>query len=190
MLKSATRFGCSAVRFASTKTTPAYDNMMHSLRADLKHSIRMKNDPLEKNVIKSILTEVKNMEIDSRGQVQDEFKLYDLFSKMIKERQHTADVYLKEGSPDRFKQVGMNEIREAHFLKKYVDRLPLASDKEVDAHVTAIAETLKADGKLNSKQDLFKNIPWKLIKSDWNTSKSAVSESIARVFDEVSDVEN
>jgi len=178
-----------SVRLLATKSTAAYDEIMRSLRSDLKQSIRMKADPLEKNVIRSILTEVKNMEIASRGELHDEFKLADLFSKMIKERKASAAEYMKEGSPDRFQQVGLNELREANFLAAYLQRLPVASDKEVDEYVTKLAETLKTEGELNSKQDLFKKIPWKIVKDQWHASRSSISKSVDRVFEEVSDVD-
>ena len=178
-----------SVRLLSINSTTAYDEVMKVLRSDLKQSIRMEADPLEKNVIRSILTEVKNMEIATRGELHDEFQLADLLDKMIKERNASAAEYMKEGSPDRFQQVGLNELREADFLTSYLKRLPVASDKEVDEHVTKLAETLKSEGELNSKEDLFKKIPWKTVKGQWHASRSSISKSVERVFKEVSDVE-
>ncbi|QPG75121.1 hypothetical protein FOA43_002464 [Brettanomyces nanus] len=182
-VRNSARASRMSIRWAST--TPAYDELMKSLRDDLKHNIRMKADPLEKNVIRSILTEVKNMEIDSRDQLQDEFKLYDLLNEMIKDRRHSAEVYMKEGSPDRFKQVGLNEIREADYLVQYLERLPVATEKQVDDRVKQLANTLKNEDLLTNKQSLFKKVPWKTIQSDWNASKSAVTKSVNRVYEEL-----
>ncbi|VEU24161.1 DEKNAAC105429 [Brettanomyces naardenensis] len=172
-------------RRLASGSTPAYEELMKSLRADLKHNIRMRADPLEKNVIRSILTEVKNMEIAARGEGQDEFKLYDLLNKMIKDRKNSAEVYMKEGSPDRFKQVGLNELREADFLVKYLKELPVASDEAVEEKVRGLAETLQKEGLLTDKKSLFQRVPWKLIKSDWNAPKSSVNRAIDKVYGEL-----
>ncbi|GMF62523.1 unnamed protein product [[Candida] boidinii] len=92
---------------------------------------------------------------------------------------------MKEGSPDRFQQVGLNELREIPFLKKYLESLPVASPAQVDAKVEAIAKALKEQDQLTIKT-LFSRIPWGTISSEWQASRSSVTESVNRVFAKLS----
>lgn len=163
-------------------STSAYDELMKTLRNDLKKNIRLKADPLEKNVIRSILTEVKNMEIANRDVVQDEFQLHDLLTKMVKDREHSASVYMKEGSPDRFQQMGVNELREANFLGQYVDQLPLTPQSDVNAKVRDIVDILDKQGPIKSKQEIYKQIPWSKIQTEWKASKSQVNSAVDTVY--------
>ncbi|ODV93026.1 hypothetical protein PACTADRAFT_5436, partial [Pachysolen tannophilus NRRL Y-2460] len=142
-----------------------------------------------KNVIRSILTEVKNLEINNHNKgTNTEYQLYDLFAKMIKERKDSAAEYMKKGNPDRFHQLGLNELRECDYIEKYLNILNLASDEEVDANVKKIVQDLKAQSKDEKikVQDIYKNIPMKSIEKDWNCSKSQVKESVNRVLNELS----
>ncbi|GME87817.1 carbon-nitrogen ligase activity, with glutamine as amido-N-donor protein [[Candida] boidinii] len=172
----------SFVRFNSSA---AWDEAIAAVRQDLKTNIRSRADPLEKNVIRSILTEVKNFEVSHPEQTNDEFHLYDLLNKMIKQRKETAAEYMKEGSPDRFQQVGLNELREVPYLKKYLESLPVASPDQVDAKVEAIAKALKEQDQLTIKT-LFSRIPWGTISSEWQASRSSVTESVNRIFAKLS----
>ncbi|CDK28274.1 unnamed protein product [Kuraishia capsulata CBS 1993] len=130
-----------------------------------------------------MLTEIKNKEIDTPTKVHDEFDLYELFAKMIKQRQESAKEYMKVGNPDRFHQVGLNELREVDYIKKYIDALPVATDAEIDARVEKAAKLALEEGaKLEKISDLMAKIPWKSINSDWRASKTAVSASVQRVF--------
>ncbi|GME96229.1 unnamed protein product [Ambrosiozyma monospora] len=177
----------SQIRLQSTAPTTAYDEIIQSIRQDLKLNIRKRADPLEKNVIRSILTEVKNMEIESQNKPKDEFALYDLVSKMIKQRKATAEEYFKEGSPDKFHQIGLNELREVEFLEKYLTKMPVASQEEVEAKVLGIAEALQKDGLLNTEADLFKRIPWGAIKVEWKASRASTSAAVKSVFKKLSE---
>ncbi|ODV82840.1 hypothetical protein CANARDRAFT_108078 [[Candida] arabinofermentans NRRL YB-2248] len=171
------------VRFNSTA---AYDEAIKLIRQDLKTNIRLKSDNLEKNVIRSILTEVKNLEISNKqNKESNEFQLYDLLNSMINQRLKTSEIYLKEGSPDRFKQVGLNELREIKYIEKYLNSLPCSTIKEIDLKVLEIANTLKKDGLLNDSKSLFSRIPWKTIQSDWKASKDMVSSSVNRIYNEL-----
>ncbi|KAG7855189.1 hypothetical protein KL919_004956 [Ogataea angusta] len=167
------------------KNTAAYDSAIQALRQDLKTSIRMKADVFERNVIKSILTEVKNLEVANAGKDQDEFQLYDLLAKMVNQRKKTAEEYLKEGAPDRFQQMGLNELREIPYIEKYMRELPVASESEIEARVEAIAKELQKDEGLSSPKALFGKIPWKTIQEDWHASRAAVSAVIPKVYEKL-----
>ncbi|ANZ73423.1 BA75_00798T0 [Komagataella pastoris] len=168
------------VRFGSSS---AYDEALASIRNDLKLNFRFKADVLEKNVIRSILAETKNLEIDNKDKDLDEFKLYDLLSKMIKQRQDSAAIYLKEGSPDRFRQTGWNELREVDYITKYLEALPVASAEEIEAKVEPIVQSvLEEEGELKSPKEIFSRIPWKVVNQEWQASEGAVKNCVLRLY--------
>ncbi|ODV95933.1 hypothetical protein PACTADRAFT_49363 [Pachysolen tannophilus NRRL Y-2460] len=170
----------AVIRQVRFNSTAGYTEAIAKIRDDLKLNFRLKADVIEKNVIRSILTEVKNLEINNHNKgTNTEYQLYDLFAKMIKERKDSAAEYMKKGNPDRFHQLGLNELRECDYIEKYLNILNLASDEEVDANVKKNYEKIKV-------QDIYKNIPMKSIEKDWNCSKSQVKESVNRVLNELS----
>lgn len=101
---------------------------------------------------------------------------------MIKQRKDSAEHYLREGSPDKYNQLGYNELRECDYLQKYVDQLPLAKPEEVDAKVKDIVEKISEGQPLKNPQMVFAKIPWKSINQDWQASQGMVKESVMRVF--------
>ncbi|KAH3666974.1 hypothetical protein OGAPHI_003424 [Ogataea philodendri] len=168
------------IRFQSTA---AYETVIKSVRQDLKNNIKAKADVLERNVIKSILVEVKNFEVNNPGKTKDEFQLHDLLTKLANQRRKTAQEYLKDGTSKRSKEMGEKELSEIPYIEKYLKELPVASEAEIEAKVEEIANELIKEGPLDNPKKLFGKIPWNLIQSEWKASRSSVTSVIPKVLE-------
>jgi uncharacterized protein YqeY len=167
-----------AIRYNSTTASstagPIYDSFLTTLRNDLKLSIRNKAPSLEKTTLRSVLSEMKNLEIENHGSIVDEFKIYDHLNKLVKQRNETADEFLKPNQPERFKELAQKELDEAIIIKKYLNDLPVATEDEIKSKV----EQLMKSENITDKRKLFSKIPWNKINQEWKASRGAVSDVI------------
>ncbi|TID23827.1 hypothetical protein CANINC_003118 [Pichia inconspicua] len=167
------------IRYNSTVSTAGelYDNFLVTLRNDLKSSIRNKEPAVVKTTVRSVMSEMKNLEIENHGNVVDQFKIYDHLNKLVKQRKETAEQYLKPDQPERFKEMAEAELEEAKIIAKYLTVLPVASEEEVKAKVI---ELMKAEN-ITDKRKLFPKIPWNKINSEWKASRAMVSDVINKL---------
>lgn len=172
-------FSRIAVRFNSTASAagPIYDGFLTTLRNDLKLSIRNKAPALEKTTLRGILSEMKNLEIENHGSVVDEFKIFDHLNKLVKQRNDTANEYLKPDQPERFKELAEKELSEARVISKYLTALPVASVEEIKAKV----EELMKSENITDKRKVFAKIPWNKINAEWKASRGAVSDVVNKL---------
>lgn len=176
---AATRIG---LRYNSTATTAStagelYDNFLVTLRNDLKASIRTKQPPVVKTTVRSVMSEMKNLEIENHGKHIDEFKIYDHLNTLVKQRKETAAQYLKPDQPERFKEMAEAELEEANIIAKYLKDLPVASEEEVKAKVVALMEAEN----ITDKRQLFPKIPWNKINVEWKASRAMVSDVVNKL---------
>lgn len=172
-------FSRIAIRFNSTASSagPIYDGFLTTLRNDLKLSIRNKAPAIEKTTLRCVLSEMKNLEIENHGSVVDEFKIFDHLNKLVKQRNETANEYLKPDQPERFKELAEKELNEAKLISKYLAALPVATEDEIKAKVEAL---MKAEN-ITDKRKIFAKIPWNKINAEWKASRGAVSEAINKL---------
>lgn len=166
----------STANVASTAGA-TYDSVLVALRNDLKACIRNKLPAIEKNTIRGVMSEMKNLEIENHGSAIDEFKIFDHLNKLIKQRNETAAEYLKPEQPERFKELAQKELDEAAIISKYIKALPVASEEEIKAKVVALME---AEG-ITDKKRIFSKIPWGKINAEWKASRGAVSDVINKL---------
>lgn len=167
------------IRYNSTVSTAGklYDDLLVTLRNDLKASIRNKQPPVVKTTVRSIMSEMKNLEIENHGSAIDEFKIYDHLNKLVKQRKETAAQYLRPDQPERFKEMADAELEEAKIIAKYLTELPVATEEEVTAKVV---ELMKAEN-ITDKRKLFPKIPWNKINTEWRASRALVSDVINKL---------
>lgn len=151
----------------------AYEELMATLRNDLKASIRNK-DALQKTTVRNIMSEMKNLEIENHGSIVDKFKIFDKLNKLIKQRNDTIAEYLKPNQPERFQKLAEKEQFEADFIHSYLAKVPVASKSEIQAKIQSLME---AEGVSDPKR-IFSKIPWAKINEEWNASKSAVTDAV------------
>lgn len=168
----------SQIRLNSSTSGPIYDNLLVSLRNDLKQNIRNKGNPLEKTVIRGVLSEMKNLEIENHGSIVDEFKIYDHLNKLVKQRKETAKEYLKPNQPERFKELAETELNESKIIENYLTKLPVASEAEIESKIKQIIEIVGS----TEKKKIFSKIPWGKINIEWKASRGAVSDVVNKLL--------
>lgn len=166
-----------SVRFIST---PAYTEALGLLKQDLKRAMLAKDD-LKKTTIRSILSTIKNKEIDIKDKDLDEFMLFDVYSKMIAQRKDSISEFKKNNR----EELAAKEQQEMDVIAKYVSALPVASREEIDAQVLEfLTELKKSEPSLQMKQ-IFGRVDWKTYPSQLKASPAAIKASIVSQFKSV-----
>ncbi|GCF00583.1 altered inheritance of mitochondria protein 41 mitochondrial [Zygosaccharomyces mellis] len=165
------------VRFNSTEP---YNAALGGLKKDLKKAMLAK-DELKKTTIRSLLSTIKNKEIDNRDKIFDEFTLFDLYSKLISQRRDSITEFLNNKREDLVDK----EQHEIEIIEQYMKELPVSSKEEVNLRVLQLLRDLKEkDPNLQMKQ-IFGKINWKTVNSEWKASANAVRASIVQQFKNV-----
>lgn len=162
-------------RFYTTASAASAFDLSAVLRADLKTAMRNKAPMAERTLIRGLLSELKNLDIDNKG-ASDKFQIWQHLNKLSNQRESSASEYLKPGQPDRFKEMADNELAEAKIIKLYMDQLPVASKESIKQKVQALVDANGLQGK--DKKEIFKVVPWAKVQDEWNASRSMISEVI------------
>ncbi|CAB4253218.1 similar to Saccharomyces cerevisiae YOR215C AIM41 Putative protein of unknown function [Maudiozyma barnettii] len=166
-----------SLRFNSTE---AYTAAITNLKKDLKTSMINKND-LEKNTIKGLLSEIKNVEIDNKSNHNDEFLLFDTYSKLIHQRKDSVENYLANKRED----MADKEKKEIDIIKKYQNLLPVSTQEEVDAKVIELLKFIRKEEPTLQLKQVFGKVNWKTTPEQWKTSSKSVRSSIVTHFKSV-----
>ncbi|KAM9921790.1 hypothetical protein OXX59_006276 [Metschnikowia pulcherrima] len=162
--------------FASIRrlqASPAYTQLMGAIKSDLKQAMLAKNK-IEKNTIRSVLSSIKNSEID--GGKQTEFDLYKLFTKMVKQRTDSEQLYTSQDRSD----LAEVEAQESKIIKKYLESLPVAPETEIAAKAEKwVAELFEKDPNVALK-DIMKQVTDEFA-SGWNTFPAAIRATIPQL---------
>ena len=161
-------------------STAAYTNAITSLKKDLKQSMINKNE-IEKNTIKGLLSEIKNTEIDNKSNHNDEFLLFDTYSKLIHQRKDSIENYLANKRED----MAAKEQKEIEIIKKYQKALPVATQEEVDAKVLELLKFMKESEPSLQMKQIFGKINWKVTPTQWKTSAKSIRSSVVNQFKNV-----
>ncbi|QLL30921.1 hypothetical protein HG536_0A07360 [Torulaspora globosa] len=163
-----------AARFASNAT---YNAALASLKKDLKQAMISKDD-VKKTTIRSLLSSIKNKEIDSKGEELNEFSLSEIYAKLINQRTDSIDEFLKNGRED----LVAKERQELAIIKSYLHELPVASKEEVDTKVAELLKSFReATPDLQLKQ-IFGKIDWETLPAEWKASPKTIKSSIVGQF--------
>lgn len=164
-------------QFVSVRTYATGDPpLMTKIREGLKQAMRSGNT-VEKNVIRSIISEVKNKSLNDASSVGTDLKLHGLLRSMIVTRMKSINEFKAAGRQDLVDK----ETEECEILKKYAGLVNTASDEEIDTKVKEhIASLPEADQKNVNK--VMGSIPWKEVESKWNASRSTIAGSVKRVL--------
>lgn len=160
----------SFVRFNSTK---AYDEALAIFKTDLKKAMIAK-DVLKKDTIRSIMSTIKNEEIN--GLQKTEFELYRVFNKMVKQRKDSIAEYQKLNRSD----LAEKEQLETSVIEEYLHKLPVASAEEVEKKVE---EWLKE--KLQNEVPPIGKIMGAVLEelaSSWNSSPKIIKALIPKFY--------
>lgn len=107
---------------------------------DMKEAMKDK-DTLKVSTLRLLLAEIKNKEIDKRGELTDE-EILSLIQKAVKQREESIEQYRKGNRSDLVEK----ETKEIEILKSYLPE-PL-SEEELDR---IIEETIKEVGAMGPK---------------------------------------
>lgn len=160
--------------FRRFQSSVAYTGHVQALKADLKNAMLNKLT-LEKNTIRAIISTVKNAEIN--GSAQNEFELYKTLSKMVKQRQASADEYSTQNRAD----LAEAELAEAAVIKKYLGLLPVASHEELTAKLTELVENLKAANLTAPMGKVFQLLTEETVLA-WKASPALVKPLVPKVY--------
>lgn len=150
-------------------------DLQRILREDLKTAMRNKAPMAQRTTIRTLLSELKNLDIDNSGHA-DKFAVWQHLHKLGGERSKTAAEYLKPGQPERFQELAAVELAEGKLIAHYLLQLPVASKEEIKSKVLELVQEKGLD--LSNKQGVFKSIPWNKVQEEWNASRSMISEVI------------
>ncbi|AQZ10631.1 AIM41 (YOR215C) [Zygosaccharomyces parabailii] len=165
------------VRYGSTES---YNSALTGLKKDLKKAMMAKDD-LRKTTIRNLLSAIKNKEIDNNGKPLDEFTLFDLYSKLVNQRKDSIRQFLDNKRDD----LVAKEEQEMSIIQDYIKALPVASKEEIDNRVLLLLEELKRKEPNMPMKQVFGQINWKSINSEWKASPSVVKSSVVQQFKEV-----
>ncbi|KAL6944981.1 hypothetical protein ACO0QE_002424 [Hanseniaspora vineae] len=157
------------VQSARFENTAAYTDALALLKTDLKKAMLAKDD-VKKTTIRTLLSSIKNKEIDAKKKDFDEFMLVELYSKLINQRKESISEFLKN---DRADLVGREESEMA-IIKQYLEALPVASKEEVEKKIIDLLNKLKTDQKDLQLKDVFKLLDLKTLPTEWKTSSSII----------------
>lgn len=160
--------------FRRFQSTLAYAGQMQALKADLKQAMLNKLT-LEKNTIRSIISSVKNAEIN--GSAQNEFELYKTLNKMVKQRQTSAEEYTTQNRAD----LAESELAEAALISKYLGLLPVASREEITEKLTELVENLRTSN-LNAPMGKVFQLLTEEVVLAWKASPALVKPLVPEVY--------
>lgn len=166
----------SARLSSRTYATDGQPPIMSQIREGLKQAMRSKNE-IEKLVLRAIIAEVKNRDINEAGSVATDLKFVGMVRSMIASREKSIEEY---GAANRNDLVE-KESSEIEILKKYASLVPIASDAELDAKVQEIVNQLPEEDR-KSMNKVMGKIPWKEVESSWNSTRNSVAGSVKRVI--------
>lgn len=148
------------------------------MKGDLKKAMLAK-DNLQKNTIRSVLSTVKNHEID--GGKQTEFEIARVLNKMIKQRIDSAKLFQEQKRHDLMQA----EEQEAAAIRKYILALPVASEDEIEEKLKDfVAEIRKNQGDDTHISKVFKEISDDLAQK-WGASPNVVKAMVPGVYKQV-----
>ena len=106
--------------------------------SDMKEAMRSK-DSLKLGTVRSVISAVKNQEIDSKEEL-DEEEIFTLVSREIKKRKEAAALYEKGGRPE----LKDKEIREMKILKTYLPEQ--VSEEDLRQRIQEVITETEAQG--------------------------------------------
>lgn len=163
-------------------STQSYADSLSKLKKDLKEAMIAKDD-IKKTTIRSLLSTIKNKEIDNKGKELDEFGLFDLYSKLIHQRQDSILEFVKNNRPELVEK----EQKEIKIIKNYLNALPVASKEEVDANVLTFLKNLKEAAPDIKMKQVFGKVDWTIMPIEWKASPNVIKSSIVAQFKSVFD---
>ncbi|KAL6941719.1 hypothetical protein ACO0RG_002856 [Hanseniaspora osmophila] len=178
-LKKSVKPSCClrVVQTARFENTAAYTDALALLKTDLKKAMLAKDD-VKKTTIRTLLSSIKNKEIDAKKKDFDEFMLVELYSRLINQRKESISEFLKNNRADL---VGREES-EMSLIKHYLEALPVASKEDVEQKVVDLLNKLKNDQKDLQLKDIFKLLDLKTLPTEWKTSSNIIKSLVAQHF--------
>lgn len=155
-----------------------YTTLMATLKQDMKDAM-IKKDQLKKTAIKSIMSTIKNSEIDMKKKGElDEFALHDTFTKMIQQRTDSVQEYVANKRDD----LAEKEKQEIEVIGKYLKDIPVASKEEIEAKVIEFLQELKKNEPDLQLKQVFSKFDWDKITNEWKASQKAIRSAVVSQF--------
>ncbi|CCK68005.1 Aim41p KNAG_0A03180 [Huiozyma naganishii CBS 8797] len=164
---------CAHLRYNST----VVDLTVAGLKTDLKQAMINKDD-VRKTTIRGILSSIKNKTIDAKDHSIDEFGIFDLYSKMITQRVESIDSYTKNSRDD----LAEREKQELQILQDYQNKLPVASQDEVNEKVLDVLKASRDDDSNLELKQVFGKFDWGKLPKQWRTSPNTIRSSIVSQY--------
>uniref|UniRef100_A0A060T707 Altered inheritance of mitochondria protein 41 n=1 Tax=Blastobotrys adeninivorans TaxID=409370 RepID=A0A060T707_BLAAD len=162
----------SLVRFASTEPP-----VMKAVRESLKAAMRS-GDNSRKTVIRAVMSQIKNANLESTGAVATDIQFYDTVKSMAKKRSKSAEEFAEAGRQD----LADKEVEEIKILEELASQVDMATEEEVKAHIQRIAAEKGFDS-LSGIQPgkVMKLVPWGSIEAEWKTSRATVVDLVKKL---------
>jgi uncharacterized protein YqeY len=160
-----------AVRFLSEEPP-----IMKVVRQNLKLAMQS-GDVTGKNVMRAIMSTVKNANIETPNSVNTDLKFHDTMQSMINKRQKAIEEYRAGNREDLVEK----EVAEIDILNKLVEQVDMASDLEVEEKLRALTSQNSIPLEKSSMKQIMSTIPWNSIESDWRASRKMVVGCVQRL---------
>ena len=159
------------------QASPAYTHLIQGIKLDLKKAMLAKNSA-QKNTIRAVLAAIKDNEI--AGGKQTEYDVYRVLNKMIKQRLESETTFRLQKRDD----LAAVEAEEAASIRTFVERLPVASDEEVEAKTLEWLKKLHAEDPKMSMAAVYKLVTPELADS-WSTAPAMVRSRIGELYKKI-----
>lgn len=131
------------------------------------------NDTLRKNTIKCVISAIKNQIIDNKDHKIDEYGVYDIYDKLIKQRTDSIANFAANGRTELVDK----EQNELSILKQYKDQLKLFTDDVKEQIMQLVNEKQHKDPAIKIG-NIFKQVNLDQLSEDWKTPVKAIKKGI------------
>lgn len=127
-------------------------------------------------------SELKNYQIDSKGDENNEFAIFKVINKMIKTRASAAAEYAELKRQDLVDK----EQSQVRYLQEYLSQVPVATEEKIDELVTALLNKIKAELKegeaLPAAAAILKQLDLNALEKEWKASTKDIRKSLFTVY--------
>lgn len=149
-------------------------SLKEKLQEDLKNAMKAK-DSVKLEVVRSVVTGIKNLEVQKMGEADDNDVLQ-VIKQEVKKRREAIEMYQKAGRTDLLEQ----EKAELSVLESYLP--PLMSDEEIRQVVKSYIDKLQPKS-MKDRGKIMGSLMQELKgKADGNTVGSILDEELEKIF--------
>lgn len=158
------------LRFVSTEPP-----IMHTIRSELKEAM-LQNNVVVKNVMRAILADIKNANINKTGSADSNLKIHSLITSLISKRERSLEAYLAGNRKD----LADVEKAEIDILCGLSKKITIATEDEIDQKVKELLNRSGIDSHGATFGNVMKLLPD--VEKEWNTTRKQAAAAVKRIL--------